>query len=163
MTNFLIASGISIGLVAFCVMVFYEILAHVWLLLPKLEGRPGIQIMFTMLAAFVGHTAAVWAFGMVYYYFASHLGFGSLDGRMEHQMLDYIYFSVICYSSLGLSDIYPVGGLQMLVGIESILGLILTGWTVTFTYIVTERYIAHREERHGVRRGGRRAGDWRKD
>ncbi len=152
MENFLIAALISIGLVMTCVAVFYEIMAHVWLMLPRLEGRPRTQILLTVLAAFAGHTVAVWAFGLVYYLFASYLGFGSLDGRLNHELIDYVYFSVICYSSLGLSDVYPLGGLQMLVGIESILGLILTGWTVTFTYIVTEKYIAHRKERHTERR-----------
>ena len=47
-------------------------------------------------------------------------------------------------------NLLMVVGLQMLVGIESILGLILTGWTVTFTYIVTEKYLAHRKEKHSV-------------
>jgi hypothetical protein len=41
--------------------------------------------------------------------------------------------------------------LRLLVGIEAILGLILIGWTITFTYIVTERYLAHRKEKHGLR------------
>ncbi len=144
MENFLIAALISVALIVFCVRVFYEILVHVWTWLPKVEGRPGLQVVLTMLAAFMGHTIAVWAFGVVYYLFASHLGFGSLEGKIDHHLLDYVYFSVICYSSLGLSNVYPVGGLQMLVGIESILGLILTGWTVTFTYIVTEKYLIHR-------------------
>lgn len=148
MENFLIAALISIGLVITCVAIFYEIMAHVWLMLPRLEGRPRTQILLTVLSAFAGHTAAVWAFGLVYYLFASHLGFGSLDGRITHTLIDYVYFSVICYSTLGLSNVYPQGGLQMLVGIESILGLILTGWTVTFTYIVTEKYLAHRREKH---------------
>ncbi len=149
MTNFLIASGISLGLILFCVAVFYEIMAHVWLALPRLEGRPRAQILFTVIASFVGHTIAVWAFGMIYYLLANHFGFGTLAGNIDHELIDYVYFSSVAYSSLGMGDIYPTGGLQLLVGVEAILGLILIGWTITFTYIVTDKYLAHRKERHG--------------
>ena len=147
MTNFLIASLISLGLIAFCVAVFYEIMAHVWLLLPRLEGRPRTQILFTVLASFAGHTVAVWVFALTYFVL-NYFGFGTLTGHIDHHILDYVYFSVVSYSSLGLGDVAPTGGLRLLVGVEAILGLILIGWTITFTYIVTERYLAHRKEKH---------------
>jgi hypothetical protein len=28
------------------------------------------------------------------------------------------------------------------------MGLILIGWTVTFTYLVTEKYLAHKRRKH---------------
>lgn len=149
MENFLIASLVSLGLISFCVAVFYEIMAHVWLVLPRLDNHPRAQILFTVLASFVGHTIAVWAFALVYYVLANHVGFGALGGNIDHDILDYVYFSVVSYSSLGLGDVYPTGGLQLLVGVEAITGLILIGWTITFTYIVTERYLAHRQQKHG--------------
>lgn len=152
MQNFLIASVISVGLIFLCVAMFYEILAHVWVRLPKLEGRPRMQILLTIFAAFVGHTVAVWAFGLVYYVLANHFGFGSLTGEIDHELIDYVYFSSVSYSSLGFGDVYALGGLQLLVGVEAILGLILIGWTITFTYLVTEKYLAHRKERHGSRK-----------
>lgn len=148
MEKFAIASCISLGLIVFCVAVFYEIMAHVWLLLPRLEDHPRTQILFTVLAAFVGHTIAVWAFGLTYMFLSHRTSFGALTGEINHEMLDYVYFSSVAYSSLGLGDIYPTRGLQLLVGVEAITGLILIGWTITFTYIVTERYLAHRKEKH---------------
>lgn len=152
METFLIAAAISLGLIVFCVAVFYEIMAHVWLLLPKIDECPRAQILFTVLASFIGHTVAVWAFGVVYYVLAQYFHFGELHGEIDHEIIDYVYFSAVSYSSLGLGDVYPTGGLQLLVGVEAILGLILIGWTITFTYIVTERYLAHRKERHGKRK-----------
>ena len=148
MENFFIASVISLVLIVFCVAVFYEIMAHVWVRLPKLEGRPRTQILLTVLASFAGHTAAVWAFAVTYFVLANYFAFGQLTGHIDHYFLDYIYFSVVSYSSLGLGDVAPTGGLRLLVGVEAILGLILIGWTITFTYIVTERYLAHRQEKH---------------
>lgn len=152
MEKFFIASAISLSLIVFCVAVFYEIMAHVWLTLPRLEGRPRAQILFTVIASFVGHTIAVWTFGLTFYVLDQWFGFGTLAGNITHELLEYVYFSSVSYSSLGLGDVYPTEGLQLLVGVEAILGLILIGWTITFTYIVTERYLAHRKEKHGQRR-----------
>ena len=163
MENFAIAAGVSLGLITFCVAVFYEIMAHIWVLLTKLEGHPRAQIFVTVMASFLGHTIAVWAFGLVYYALSNWFHFGALEGRIDHEILDYVYFSVVSYSSLGLGDVYPVGGLQLLVGVEAITGLILIGWTITYTFIVTERYLAHKKERHVgrhvERRGDRRQQD----
>lgn len=142
------AAGISIALIIACVAIFYEVLAYCLMHLPKLEGHPRKQILLTVLMSFVGHTAAVWLFGLTYYVLSQHLGFGGLKGEIDHEMIDYVYFSAVSYSSLGLGDVYPVGGLQLLVGVEAILGLILIGWTITFTYLVTDKYLAHRSNRH---------------
>lgn len=147
MIDFVIASFVSLGLIVTCVAVFYEIMAHVWLLLPRLEGRPRTQILLTVIASFVGHTIAVWIFAVAYFILANHWNFGTLTGNIDHHILDYVYFSVVSYSSLGLGDVAPTGGLRLLVGVEAITGLILIGWTITFTYIVTEKYLVHRKEK----------------
>ncbi|MFM9889543.1 MAG: ion channel [Rickettsiales bacterium] len=144
MTTFFIASLISIFLILTCASLFYEVLAHIWVNLPRFEGRPRSQIVATILAVFVGHTLAVWMFGLAYYVLDTQFNFGTLNGQITHDFLEYIYFSAVSYSSLGLGDVYPSGGLQLLVGVEAILGLILIGWSVTFTYLVTEKYLFHR-------------------
>jgi hypothetical protein len=121
-------------------------------MLQRLEGRPRTQILFTVMASFVGHSISVWAFGVAYYVLANHMGFGALAGNIDHELFDYVYFSVVSYSSLGLGDVYPTGGLQLLVGVEAITGLILIGWTITFTYLVTEKYLTHRLRKHHSKR-----------
>jgi len=37
MLEFVVAALVSLGLILFCTAMFYEILAHVWLILPRLE------------------------------------------------------------------------------------------------------------------------------
>lgn len=148
MTSFLIASLISLALILVCTAIFYEVLAHVWVLLPRLEGRPRAQILFTVVASFIGHTLSVWVFGLTYYGLDIVFDYGTLKGDITNHLLDYAYFSAVSYSSLGLGDVYPTGGLQLLSGVEAILGLICIGWTVTFTYLVTEKYLFHRRNPH---------------
>ena len=152
MTSFLIASLISLALILFCVSVFYEILAHVWAWLPKLEGKPRTQILVTVLSTFVGHTIAVWTFGIVFFVLEHHFQFGELRGQFEKELINYVYFSGVTYTSLGLGDIYPQDELRLLIAVEALLGLILIGWSVTFTYLVTEKYLAHKREKHHSKR-----------
>jgi hypothetical protein len=151
MESFAIASIVSLLLILMSAAIFYEILAHIWVRLPKLEGRPRLQILITIVSAFIGHTITIWLFGTAYYLLANHAGFGDLRGNTEHEFMDYIYFSGVSYSSLGLGDVYPVGGLRLLIAVEALLGLILIGWTITFTYLVTDKYLTHRLKRHTKR------------
>lgn len=152
LTSFLFASLISLTLIVVCVVAFYEILAHAWLWLPKLDGRPALQILVTILAAFVAHTIAIWIFGVTYFVLVNHTGFGALIGEGTHELLAYVYFSGVTYSSLGFGDVYPSGDLRLIVAAEAILGLILIGWTIAFTYIFTEKYLIHKRERHQGKR-----------
>ncbi|MBN8544476.1 MAG: two pore domain potassium channel family protein [Alphaproteobacteria bacterium] len=149
LVSFLIASLICLALIIAGVVIFYEILAHLWLLLPKFEGKPRSQILLTILATFIGHTAVIWLFGITYYVLASYTQFGMLGGVEEHHLLNYIYFSGVTYSSLGLGDVYPKGDMRLMIAVEAILGLVLIGWTITITYFATEKYLIHKRDKHG--------------
>lgn len=142
--QFASAAAVALVLVLLSAAIFYEILAHIWVNLPRLEGKPRLQIVATILATFAGHTIAVWLFGSVYFVLDRCFHFGTLAGNISHDFMEYIYFSAVSYSSLGLGDVYPTEGLQLLVGVEAIIGLMLIGWSVTFTYLVTEKYLFHR-------------------
>jgi hypothetical protein len=151
LSSFILASLISAALIIASVIIFYEILAHVWIFLPRIDGKPRTQILVSILAAFVGHTAVIWLFGLTYYAISNYTGFGALGGIKDHAFLDYIYFSGVAYSSLGFGDIYPTGDMRLMIAVEAILGLVLIGWTITITYFATERYLIHKRERHGRR------------
>lgn len=151
MLSFLLASAVCIALIVVSVVVFYEVLAHLWLFLPRIEGKPRSQIMLTILATFVGHTLVVWLFGLTYYALAHYTQFGELGGVEEQHVLNYIYFSGVTYSSLGLGDVYPKGDMRLMIAVEAILGLILIGWSITITYFTTEKYLIHKREKHGKR------------
>jgi hypothetical protein len=39
------------------------------------------------------------------------------------------------YASLGFGDVYPVGVMRLVAGIEALTGLLMIGWTASFTYL----------------------------
>ena len=44
------------------------------------------------------------------------------------------------YTSLGLGDIHPTGPMRLLVGLEALAGLMLIGWSSSFTYLSMRRF-----------------------
>jgi len=147
-----VSGGIGLMAAMLCVFIFYEVLAHVWLALLHLEGRPRTQIFLTMSATLLSHTLCIWLFAVVYFVMENYLHLGALSGQHNHTLISYVHFSSATYSSLGFGDLYPSGPLQMIASIEVILGLMLIGWSVAFTYLVMEKYLVHKRTRHEAKK-----------
>ena len=150
--DFVPATLIAVTLLLCCVVFFYEVLAHIWLLLPRFEGRPRTQIILTVFSIFLAHTVCIWLFGVTYYVLDVYVDYGGVFGHHQSHFMDYIYFSGATYSSVGFCDIYPAGALRMITTLEVLMGLIMIGWSVTFTYLVTDKYLVHKRARHEAKR-----------
>lgn len=145
-------------LVAICVLIHYEVLRFISdVLIPRMSGPPRSRLLIVMAAAFVAHTIEVWAFAISYYVSSDHFGLGTLGGERDHSFAEFVYFSTQTYTSLGFGDVFPVGGLRLVAGVEALLGLLMIGWTVSFTYLQMERFWdAHsgRRKRGGSEKNG---------
>lgn len=66
-----------------------------------------------------------------------------------------LYFSASTYASLGIGDITPTRDLRMLTGAEVLNGLVMIGWTISFTYLTMEKFWTlphHTKHAHGERK-----------
>jgi hypothetical protein len=61
--------------------------------------------------------------------------FGTLSGDGIPTFQTYLYFSFASYTSLGIGDIFPIGHIRLLTGIEALLGLLMIGWTASFLFL----------------------------
>ncbi len=122
-------------LVLICVLIHYEVLRLNTHLLPRLPVMPRYRIISVLVFAFVGHTIEVWLFGVAYWLMAGHLGLGTLAGDFDGSLVESVYFSAVTYSTLGFGDVYPTGALRLVSGVEALLGLVLVGWTTSYTYL----------------------------
>jgi hypothetical protein len=68
------------------------------------------------------------------------VGIGSLAGAGGPTLTNCLYFSAETYTSLGFGDIVPSGPLRLLAGVETLNGLLLIGWSASFTYLSMERF-----------------------
>lgn len=143
-SEFFVTAGISAVLIIITVAIFYETMRQVWQKLNKIQHRPRLAIHLGVLSVFFCHTLCVWMYAAVYWFLIEVLKFGALQGQFEPgYILSYVYFSVTTYSSVGYGDIFPVGPLRIMTGVETVNGLILIGWSTTYTYFAAERYMAH--------------------
>jgi hypothetical protein len=134
------AAALSALLLALCVFVHYEAFGCI-------SGRFGVAhvkdrrlVLEVVAIALVAHVAEMMIFGFGYFVADAVLHIGDFAGNRDPKALDYVYFSMETYTSLGLGDIHPTGPMRLMVGIETLGGLMMIGWSTTFTYLSMRRF-----------------------
>ena len=126
-----------------CLLIHYEWLRLSSMLIPRLTMiSPRARVLVVMILVFGAHTIEVWFFAGAYWATDRWLDFGHFVVHTGHMSSasDFIYYSVVTYTSLGFGDILPTGGMRLLSGVEALLGLLLIGWSASFTYLVMEQF-----------------------
>jgi hypothetical protein len=59
---------------------------------------------------------------------------------LEGGPIDYFYLSITTFTTLGIGDVHPRGALRTIAGVESLNGLVLIGWSASFTYLSMEQF-----------------------
>ena len=88
--------------------------------------------LFIVIAMLALHGLEIWAFTLVY------LGTGAISG-----LEDALYFSTISYSTVGYNDTHIAENWRLLGAFESILGMVLLGWSTAFFFRMLGRIEAH--------------------
>ena len=130
---------ICVLLIALTTVVHYEALSSLNVRLPLLKIPVHSRLLVVIFAAFVAHAMEICMYGGAYYGL-DWLGVGSLSGQGGTTVLNSLYFSAETYSSVGFGDIVPLGPMRLLAGVEALNGLLLLGWTASFTYLSMERF-----------------------
>lgn len=147
--NFFVATGIGILLVLLTVMVHYEAMRLISLLLPHLKIQPRLRILAVIYGVILAHTIEIWIFAFAYYFLSEHLSLGDFTGLPTTHFFDYVYFSVVVYTSLGFGDLLPLQHVRLIAGMEALLGLVMIGWSASFTYLMMEKFWKDHPVRHG--------------
>jgi hypothetical protein len=127
-------------LVVLCILIHYEVLRLTSDHLAELPVPPRARILVVVVACFAAHTIEVWLYGIAYFLSIEAFGLGGFGGQTASGFEDSVYFSAVTYTSLGLGDYYPTRGLRLIAGVEALNGLLLIGWSASFTYLAMEKY-----------------------
>ncbi|MFZ0850251.1 MAG: ion channel [Hyphomicrobiaceae bacterium] len=129
---------VSLLLAAATVVIHYELLQFAGTLPRRLTvpTRPRIIIVIGVVLA--AHILEAGLYAAAYYVLQIQLGMGGLGGHLEGGLLDYFYFSMATYTTLGIGDLHPSGVMRLIAGVESLNGLVLIGWSASFTYLTME-------------------------
>ncbi|HEV7283286.1 MAG TPA: ion channel [Kaistia sp.] len=137
----LITATVVTALVLTVVLVHFAVLAFISEgLMPRLGrwGRWRLVAMFGVLIP--AHLLEILIFAGAFWTTERFSDLGSLHGALAAGFRSYLYFSASAYTSLGFGDIVPTGELRLIASMETLCGLILIGWSASFTYLEMGRY-----------------------
>jgi hypothetical protein len=122
------------------VLLHYEILRGTSRLIPLLGIPPRTRIIIVITAAFIAHLLQISLYALAYYAMQHGFGHGKLSGVVEGTALDFFYFSTTNFTMLGVGDLYALGPMRIVAAIQSLNGLVLIGWSASFTYLAMEKF-----------------------
>jgi hypothetical protein len=136
-------------LISCCTFVHYEVLRLLGEALPRIQVIPRrLKVLVVVLSAIGSHCIQIMVFGFAFFLLRDRFGLGSFGGTFSDDLPTFMYFSAETYTSLGFGDIYPLGELRAVVGIEALTGLVMIGWTASFTYLEMVRFwVDHEDDR----------------
>lgn len=127
-------------LIALTTVFHYEALRMLNAKLPGLAIPRRTKLLVVIFSAFVAHALEMALYGASFYTLVRYMDGGTLAGPGGFSLVSCMYFSAETYTSLGFGDLIPVGSIRLLAGAEALNGLLLIGWTASFTYISMERF-----------------------
>lgn len=101
--------------------------------------QPHTRILSIVTLLFITHLLQIALFAGGFWFAAEVLEIGSFEGEGMNDALDYLYFSAVIYTSLGIGDIVPKEHLRFLTGVEALNGLLLIAWSASFLFSTMNR------------------------
>ena len=124
--NLVIATGmmtLTVAIHFFGIVALLRLLSINWQRVAKLHTN--IRHMMMLIMAVLGivllHTLEIWVYALLY------LAVGALSDFEQA-----LYFSTVCFTTLGFGDIVLGPSFRIVSAIEAANGLILFGWTTAF-------------------------------
>jgi hypothetical protein len=123
-----------------CVLLQYEYLVAVWRRLSTHGGHRRTKVLYGIGAVLLLHVIEIWIFGVLLWMLLRWEATGALAGEETLGFFDHIYFSAICFTTVGFGEIWPTGAVRFLAATESLAGFVLITWSASFTYLEMERF-----------------------
>jgi hypothetical protein len=130
----MLAATILSSLIAILtILIHFEVInaLHHW----KGEMRGGIRVKIIsgVFLLFAAHSVEIWLFAGGIYLAKNVFMLGGLTGMFSETSRDYLYFSVVTYTSLGYGDIRPTGFIRTICGFEALIGILMMAWSAAYT------------------------------
>ena len=127
-------------LVVLTTLLHYEALRLLSAVLPRLRVAPRARLVAVILGTFTAHALEIAVYASVIYGLVHGLDAGTLGAAGAPAWTTALYFSAETFTSLGYGDVVPQGALRALAGVEALNGLLLIGWTASYTYVAMQHF-----------------------
>jgi hypothetical protein len=109
-------------------------------LMPSSEDHNHFFRSFIILEGiFFVHLCEIFLFSLSFYLATEILSIGGFSENFTFSPLNYFYYSISTYSTLGLSNFYPDGALKIISGFASLTGFIMITWSATFFFSIVHK------------------------
>ena len=139
---------LGLVLILATITIHYEALRAIAGVIPRLRVPPRARILIVIGGVFIAHFVEIGLYAFAFAVMQNRFGLGAISGMLEGNPLDFFYLSISSYTTLGVGDVFPTGPLRLVTAVESLNGLVLIGWSASFTYLAMERFW----QAHGGRR-----------
>ena len=129
-------------LIALTTVIHYEVLRVLNTGLPSLKIPNRTKLLVVIFGTFAAHALEMSVYGVTLFGLIKYMDVGGLSAPASFSLINCLYFSAETYTSLGFGDLTPIGPIRMLAGVEALNGLLLIGWSASYTYIAMERFWA---------------------
>lgn len=123
-----------------CVTLQYECFAWLSTRLNRMHAPRRRRVLVLVLLLVALHVIEIWIFGIAYSLLLLDPAFGAIHGAQQGNLLDYVYFAAVVFTTLGLGDLVPSGTIRFMVGTQSLVGFVLISWSAAFTYLEMDRF-----------------------
>jgi hypothetical protein len=134
--------GIAGVLVLLTVLIHYEaMLAVSDRIVPWAQHhyRGRRVVAFSIAALMLGHIIEIWLWAIAAMVLLHFPDFGAYSGNFDHTLNSFLYISTVDYTSLGDNNIRPIGAIRALAATETLIGMLMLGWSASFTYLKMEQ------------------------
>ncbi|HEX4709549.1 ion channel [Phenylobacterium sp.] len=142
----LTAFALAVGLTLAALGMHYEALRVLSVVPQAARISARLKTLVVIIGAIAAHIAEAAAFAVGYWvgeaplHLGRFAGGGQLEASGQLGPLQLFYFSLEAFTTQGVGDVYPVGPLRLVASLEPLAGLILIGWSTSFTFVVMRRY-----------------------
>ena len=131
---------LCILLLVLTTIIHYEVLRTLNARLPNMAIPRRTRLLVVIFGAFFAHAVEILLYALAIFLLVRVVDLGTLGDAPHLSLSTALYFSAETYTSLGYGDFLPRGDLRMLCGAEALNGLLLIGWSVSYTYLAMERF-----------------------
>jgi hypothetical protein len=132
--------ALSVTPLILTVVIHYEALSALSRGLQKIRTPPHPKLLVAIFGIIAAHFLEIILYAFAYWMADAVLNIGDFGGNRAVNFSDYVFFSAETFSTVGMGDIYPLGKIRLISSIESLNGIVLIGWSTSFTFLVMSRY-----------------------
>ena len=142
-----IATMISLGMLLMTVGIHYCGLRYVAALARRWNTEHFLIPPVLMFLIALLHLLEILIYAGIFYGLHKYTNLGSFTEEFKPVLRDYLYFSGANYTTLGMSDFYPVGHFKILAITEALAGFMMLTWSATFFYSAAGKFLDQEEKK----------------